>query len=64
MIGAYDVYRGDILEVGGVPVVVEIAPLLGGPYLTDLTRKDTIRLNMVVGGVLGSPWDRVRCSHS
>ena len=34
MIGAYDVYRGDILEVAGVPVVVEMAPLLGGPYQT------------------------------
>jgi hypothetical protein len=34
VIGAYDVYRGDILEVGGVPVVVEIAPLLRGPYQT------------------------------
>ena len=34
MIGAYDVYRGDILEEAVVPVVVEIAPLLGGPYQT------------------------------
>jgi hypothetical protein len=42
VIGAYDVYRGDILDSSSL-----------GMTLPDLTRRDTIRLDMVLGGVLG-----------